>query len=77
MGIVKGSSIWKWVSVVITILAALTISLKITEILISYIMFLIGHLSMALIMLKDKDWSLFSMNIIWIVIDITGIITWG
>jgi hypothetical protein len=77
MGIVKGSSIWKWVSVVITILAALTISLKITEILISYIIFLIGHLSMALIMLKDKDWSLFSMNIIWIVIDITGIITWG
>jgi hypothetical protein len=77
MGIVKGSSIWKWVSVVITILAPLTISLKITEILISYIIFLIGHLSMALIMLKDKDWSLFSMNIIWIVIDITGIITWS
>tara|TARA_R110001606_G_scaffold108965_8_gene234365 strand:- start:26160 stop:26384 length:225 start_codon:yes stop_codon:yes gene_type:complete len=72
----RGSSIWKWVSVLITILAALTISLRVTDILISYIIFLVGHLSMTLIMLKDKDWSLLSMNIIWVVIDIIGIITW-
>ncbi len=72
----KVNNIWKWVSVVITILAALTISLRVTDILISYIVFLVGHLSMAIIMLRDKDWSLLSMNIIWIIIDITGIITW-
>ena len=77
MGVIKGNSIWKWVSVIITILAALTISLRVTDILISYIIFLVGHLSMALIMLKDKDWSLLSMNIIWVIIDIIGIITWS
>ena len=77
MGVVKGNSIWKWVSVIITILAALTISLRVTDILISYIIFLIGHLSMTFIMLRDKDWSLLSMNIIWVVIDIIGIITWS
>jgi len=76
MEMMRWNSIWKWVSVVITILAALTISLRVTDILISYVIFLVGHLSMAIIMLKDRDWSLFSMNIIWIIIDITGIITW-
>lgn len=66
----------KWLSVIITICAALTISLKITDIVVSYVIFLVGHISMFFIMLKQKDWSLTFMNAIWITIDIIGIIKW-
>ena len=54
----------KWASVFITILAALTISLRLTEIITSYLIFLFGHILMFYIMLKTKDWSLFFMNLI-------------
>jgi hypothetical protein len=67
----------KWASVFITILAALTISLRLTEIITSYLIFLFGHILMFYIMLKTKDWSLFFMNLIWVLIDIIGIIKWS
>ena len=67
----------KWFSVILTILAALTISLNFTEVIISYYIFLVGHSVMAFVMYNSKDWSLFSMNVVWITIDIIGIIRWG
>jgi hypothetical protein len=67
----------KWFSVVITIIAALTISLRITEIVTSYYMFLLGHLTMSYILYRDRDWSLFFMNLVWVVIDVIGIIKWS
>ncbi len=67
----------KWTSVFITILAALTISLKLTEIITSYLIFLFGHILMFCVMIKTKDWSLFFMNLTWILIDIIGIIKWS
>ena len=67
----------KWISVFVTILAALTISLRLTEIITSYIIFLFGHILMFFIMLKTKDWSLFFMNLTWILIDVIGIIKWS
>jgi hypothetical protein len=67
----------KWFSVVITIIAALTISLRITEILTSYYLFFVGHIIMSYILYRDKDWSLFFMNMVWVFIDIIGIIKWG
>ena len=72
----KYATLLKWVSVVITIIAALTISLRFTDILISYIIFLFGHVIMFIVMFKDKDWSLFTMNVVWVIIDIIGIIMW-
>lgn len=66
----------KWFSVVITIIAALSISLRITNIVVSYYIFLVGHIIMAYILYKAKDWSLFFMNTVWVVIDIIGIIKW-
>jgi hypothetical protein len=66
----------KWISVAITIIAALSISLRITNIVVSYYVFLVGHIIMAYILYKVKDWSLFFMNTVWIVIDIIGIIKW-
>jgi len=66
----------KWFSVVITIIAALSISLRITNIVVSYYIFLVGHIIMAYIFYKAKDWSLFFMNAVWVVIDIIGIIKW-
>jgi len=73
----KYGTMLKWVSVVITIIAALTISLRITDIVISYIIFLIGHAIMFVVMFKHKDWSLFTMNVVWVIIDVLGIIMWG
>jgi hypothetical protein len=73
----KNIKLLKWMSVIITILAALTISLRVTEILTSYIIFLIGHILMFFVMLKVKDWSLFFMNLTWILIDVIGIIKWS
>jgi hypothetical protein len=70
------NKIFKWVSVFVTIFAALTISLKLTPMLISYTLFLSGHLPMLIILMKDKDWSLATMNLIWVIIDILGIIIW-
>jgi hypothetical protein len=73
----KIKKIIKWLSVIITILAALTISLKLTSILTSYILFIIGHIAMFFVLLKDRDWSLVTMNLIWVIIDIIGIIKWS
>lgn len=70
-------NIIKWFSVIVTIIAALSISLRVTDILISYIIFLVGHIVMFIIMFKDKDWSLFTMNLVWIIIDVIGIIMWS
>jgi hypothetical protein len=67
----------KWISVVITIIAALSISLRITNIVISYYIFLVGHTIMAFILYKEKDWSLFFMNMIWVIIDVLGIVKWS
>lgn len=67
----------KWFSVIITIIAALTISLRITEIVASYYIFLLGHLTMSYILYRDRDWSLFFMNLVWVVIDVIGIIKWS
>lgn len=67
----------KWVSVLLTILAALTISLKLCEMVTSYILFLVGHTIMSLIMLKQKEWSLLTMNMVWVMIDLLGIIKWS
>ncbi len=72
----KYATLLKWISVIITIIAALTISLRVTDILISYIIFLIGHVIMFIVMFKDKDWSLFTMNVVWVIIDIIGIVMW-
>jgi hypothetical protein len=66
----------KWISVFISVIAAITISFKLTDISIAYIIFFIGHTSMCLIMLKERDWSLFTMNLIWVIIDIIGFINW-
>lgn len=66
----------KWLSVVITIMAALTISLRVIDVLFSYYIFLIGHLIMTYVLFKFKDWSLFFMNMVWVIIDIVGIIKW-
>ncbi len=66
----------KWLSVVITIIAALTISLRVIDVLFSYYIFLIGHLIMTYVLFKFKDWSLFFMNMVWVIIDIVGIIKW-
>lgn len=76
MGLDKHKMI-KWFSVIITIIAALTISLRITEIVASYYIFLLGHLTMSYILYRDKDWSLFFMNLVWVVIDVIGIIKWS
>ena len=67
----------KWISVVITIIAALFISLRITNIVISYYIFLVGHTIMAFILYKEKDWSLFFMNMVWVMIDVLGIVKWS
>jgi hypothetical protein len=67
----------KWLSVILTIIAALTISLRVTEIVTSYYLFLIGHITMSFILYRDKDWSLFFMNLVWVIIDIIGIIKWS
>ena len=67
----------KWFSVVITIIAALFISLRITNIVISYYIFLVGHTIMAFILYKEKDWSLFFMNMVWVMIDVLGIVKWS
>jgi hypothetical protein len=32
---------------------------------------------MIYVLYKDKDWSLFFMNFVWVVIDIIGLIKWG
>ena len=69
-------NIIKLFSVLLTIIAALTISLKLTEVFTSYILFLIGHSIMFYIMLRDKDWSLFFMNSVWVIIDVIGMIKW-
>lgn len=66
----------KWLSVVITIMAALTISLRVIDVVFSYYIFLIGHLIMTYVLFKFKDWSLFFMNMVWVTIDIVGIIKW-
>jgi hypothetical protein len=66
----------KWLSVVITVIAAITISTRITEITTSYVIFFIGHALMTFIMIKTKDWSLLTMNIIWLIIDIIGFINY-
>jgi hypothetical protein len=66
----------KWLSVVITIMAALTISLRVIDVVFSYYIFLIGHLIMTYVLFKFKDWSLFFMNMVWVIIDIVGIIKW-
>ena len=66
----------KWFSVVITIIAALTISLRVIDVVFSYYIFLIGHAIMTYVLFKFKDWSLFFMNMVWVVIDIVGIIKW-
>jgi hypothetical protein len=66
----------KWVSVFITVIAAITISFRLTDITTSYIIFFIGHIIMVFIMLKTKDWSLLTMNIMWILLDIIGFINW-
>jgi hypothetical protein len=66
----------KWLSVVITIIAALTISLRVIDVVFSYYIFLIGHLIMTYVLFKFKDWSLFFMNMVWVIIDIVGIIKW-
>ena len=76
MGLDKHKMI-KWFSVIITIIAALTISLRITEIVASYYIFLVGHLTMSYILYRDKDWSLFFMNLVWVVIYVIGIIKWS
>ena len=67
----------KWISVVITIIAALSISLRITNIVISYYVFLVGHIIMAYVLYKQKDWSLFFMNMVWVIIDVLGIVKWS
>jgi nicotinamide riboside transporter PnuC len=67
----------KWISVVITIIAALSISLRMTNIVISYYIFLVGHTIMAYILYKEKDWSLFFMNMVWVLIDVIGIVKWS
>ena len=66
----------KWFSVAITIIAALTISLRVIDIVFSYYIFLTGHAIMSYVLFRDKDWSLFFMNMVWVVIDIIGIIKW-
>lgn len=66
----------KWLSVVITIMAALTISLRVIDVVFSYYIFLMGHLIMTYVLFKFKDWSLFFMNMVWVIIDIVGIIKW-
>jgi hypothetical protein len=66
----------KWLSVFITVIAAITISFRLTDITTSYIIFFIGHIIMVFIMLKSKDWSLLTMNIMWILLDIVGFINW-
>jgi len=73
----KIHNIIKWLSVIITIIAALTISLRVTDIIISYYIFLVGHLIMTYVLYKDKDWSLFFMNLVWVVIDVIGLIKWS
>ena len=64
----------KWFSVAITIIAALTISLRVIDIVFSYYIFLTGHAIMSYVLFRDKDWSLLFMNMVWVVIDIIGII---
>ncbi len=66
----------KWVSVVITIIAALCISLKLTDVLICYFIFLAGHFIMTILMFKIREWSLLTMNLVWVLIDLLGIFTW-
>ena len=46
----KIHNIIKWLSVIITIIAALTISLRVTDIIISYYIFLVGHLIMTYVL---------------------------
>jgi hypothetical protein len=67
----------KWISVGVTILAALSISLRITDVVISYILFLIGHSMMSYIFIKHRDSSLLFMNLVWIIIDVIGIYKWS
>lgn len=71
------NKIFKWISVAITITAALTISLRITDIFVSYLLFLVGHSIMVVIFAKNRDSSLLFMNLVWVVIDIIGIIRWS
>lgn len=66
----------KWISVLLTVVAALSISLKLTDVLICYFIFLAGHGIMVGVMLKNRDWSLLTMNLVWLSIDLLGIFTW-
>lgn len=66
----------KWLSVAITVIAAITVSFRLTDVTTSYIIFLIGHCLMVFIMVKTKDWSLLTMNIFWVLLDIIGFINW-
>jgi hypothetical protein len=64
----------KWLNIIILIVAALTISLEITTMPISFLIFLIGHIMMVILMIQQKEWQLVIVNIIWSMIDILGII---
>ena len=67
----------KWFSVAITIIAALTISLRVIDVVFSYYIFLMGHIIMSYVLFRDKDWSLFFMNMVWVIIDVLGIVKWS
>lgn len=66
----------KWLSVIITVIAAITISFRLTNITTSYVIFFIGHIIMVFSMIKTRDWSLLTMNIMWVLLDIIGFINW-
>jgi hypothetical protein len=66
----------KWASAVISVIAAIVISFRLTPVWLAYGIFFIGHVSMCLLMLRQRDWSLFTMNLIWTIIDVAGFINW-
>jgi len=72
----KINEIIKWIAVSFMMMAAMNASLKLSTMAISFIMFLIGHIIMTTIFLINRDIPLFTMNMIWGIIDIIGIIQW-
>ena len=68
----------KWGSIALMLMAAIPLSFNLTFIPFSlaFLLFFLGHSSMAYLMYLQKEYSLVFVNIIWCIIDIVGMIRW-
>jgi uncharacterized membrane protein len=68
----------KWGSIALMLMAAIPLSFNLTFIPFSlaFLLFFLGHSSMAYLMYLQKEYSLVFVNIVWCTIDIVGMIRW-